>query len=78
MGSLRRYHNVLFPVTLYVCELLPETARDSTRVELHYEGARFNYRALQPQLYPPYLQWFRWMFSNIACTGLPLRCSRKA
>ena len=32
-----RYHNVLFPVTNYVCELLPDTARDSSRVELYYE-----------------------------------------
>ena len=32
-----RYHNVLFPVTNYVCELLPDTARDSSRLELYYE-----------------------------------------
>ena len=36
---LRRYHNVLFPITQYVCELIPDAQRDSTRVELYYEGA---------------------------------------
>ncbi len=34
-----RYHNVLFPITQYVCELIPDAQRDSTRVELYYEGA---------------------------------------
>jgi len=34
-----RYHNVLFPITGYVCELIPDAQRDSTRVELYYEGA---------------------------------------
>ncbi|KAK9806100.1 hypothetical protein WJX72_001362 [[Myrmecia] bisecta] len=31
------YHAVLFPITSYVCEMLPETMRDSTRSELFFE-----------------------------------------
>ena len=38
-STLYRYHNVLFPITGYVCELIPDAQRDSTRVELYYEGA---------------------------------------
>ncbi len=33
----RRYHAVLFPVTAFVCDVLPEGQRESTRTELFYE-----------------------------------------
>lgn len=32
-----RYHAVLFPVTSFVCEVLPEGQRESSRTELFYE-----------------------------------------
>lgn len=32
-----RYHAVLFPVTGFVCEMLPEGSRDSGRAELFFE-----------------------------------------
>lgn len=33
----RSYHLVLYPLTTYLAELLPEGARDSSRTELFYE-----------------------------------------
>lgn len=34
---MHRYHAVLFPVTSFVCEVLPEGQRESSRTELFYE-----------------------------------------
>jgi hypothetical protein len=31
------YQSVLYPVTAFVCELLPENMRESSRTELFYE-----------------------------------------
>ena len=33
----RSYHLVLYPLTTYLAELLPEASRDSSRTELFFE-----------------------------------------
>ena len=35
--TLCRYHSILFPVTAFVCEMLPEGSRESSRAELFFE-----------------------------------------